>query len=250
MSQAPNAVPILFLPGTLCDARVFDALSSQIAANRALYADLTADLSVDEAATRILASLPECFIAVGFSLGAIVALELAARAPERVTAMVLIAGNARNVPETDHPARRTAVLGVEPGALVGQNLWSRSVHPANLGRRDVQDLVVAMARSCPPGTAERQTEIALSRSDSRSRLASLTMPVLILSGSNDMIAPEAFQLEMAQSLPDSDWTRVPDAGHFLLLEQPVACAAAFCAWLVERDRQHCKPTDSHALEVS
>jgi pimeloyl-ACP methyl ester carboxylesterase len=54
-----------------------------LSAERTLHADLTQDTSVQDAAERLLATAPDRFIAVGFSLGAIVALELAARAPHR-----------------------------------------------------------------------------------------------------------------------------------------------------------------------
>lgn len=253
-----STLPVLFLPGTLCDARVFAALLGSLPAGRAAHVDLTCDVTVGDAAERILASAPPRFIAVGFSLGAIVALDLAARAPARVAAMALIAGNARDVPPCDHAERRAAVSGIWPGMLVGEALWPRYVDPSRLDDPALRALIVAMAEACPAGTAERQTELALSRSDRRSWLPRMDQPVLILSGENDVIAPAPLQVEMAQALPRSHWTTVHDAGHFLLLEQPAACSAAFARWLAQVDREEHRPepeltdaaTDFHALEVS
>lgn len=231
MPPADPAVPILFLPGTLCDARVFAPLAGLLPPDRVIHADLTGDCSAAEAAARLLAALPERFITVGFSLGAIVALELAAQAPHRVVAMALIAGNARDVPPADHAARRAAVADVPAGQLVGERLWPRSVHPSRLADAALRAQIVAMAQSCPTGTAQRQTELALSRADSRPRLAAITAPVLVLSGAADPIAPPEWQREMVERLPAATWTEIANAGHFLLLERPAACARAFAAWL-------------------
>ena len=258
MPPAESTVPVLFLPGTLCDARVFAAISGALSAERTLHADLTQDTSVQDAAERLLASAPDRFIAVGFSLGAIVALELAARAPHRIAAMALIAGNARPVPEADHAARRAAVAGVDPATLVGEQLWSHYVHPSRADEKCLRALITAMANACPPGTAERQTEIALSRPDNRPRLPRMDMPTLVLSGAQDVVAPEELQAEMANALPCATWTKVANAGHFLLLEQPAACSAAFSAWLGQVDLHQSRAerpradisTDPIASEVS
>lgn len=258
MPPADDPVPVLFLPGTLCDARVFAAFSGALCAGRAIHADLTNDVSVADAAARILATAPERFIAVGFSLGAIVALELAAQAPHRIAAMALVAGNAHAVPAADHAPRRSAVAGIDPGRLVSETLWPRYVHPSRLQDDCLRALIAAMAKACPAGTAERQTELALSRADSRPRLGRLAMPVLILSGADDVIAPPELQAEMADSFPQAQWTQVNGAGHFLLLEQAAACSAAFSTWLAQidlsPDRREIHSQDSlpdfHPLEVS
>lgn len=235
MLSAEPALPVLFIPGTLCSADVFAALTNVLEPERVRHADITLDSAVGECARRLLAIAPDRFIAVGFSLGAIVALELAAIAPDRVAALGLIAGNARAVPATDHAARRAAVAGVAAGRLVGHDLWPRSVHPQQLDNEALRARIVAMAEGCPPGTAARQTELALSRGDSRPRLATMTMPALVLSGAQDQIAPAEVQAELAHGLPNGQWTQVAEAGHFLLLERPDACAAVFSRWLTQVD---------------
>ena len=78
--------PLVLLPGTLCDARVFDRWldAMTLRARPVLQADMTGCDSARALALRVLATAPVCFIPVGFSLGAIVALELAVIAPARI----------------------------------------------------------------------------------------------------------------------------------------------------------------------
>ena len=52
--------------------------------------------SLDDCVNRLLAQLPPMFSLAGLSLGAIVALALARRAPQRVTRLALLAVNARS----------------------------------------------------------------------------------------------------------------------------------------------------------
>jgi len=225
-----ESVPLLLLPGTLCDARAFGGMAD-VAGARALAVDLTGHSSVDAAVDAILAAAPARFVPVGFSLGGIVALALARRAPERVAAMALVATNGRDVPAGDHAARRKAVRGRDPAGLVGEDLWPGYVHPDRTGDAGLRALVVDMARACPPGTAERQTELALSRLDSRPWLGDLTCPALVVAGADDAVTPLAIQRELADGLPRARLSVVDRAGHFVMLEQPVACRTIFADWL-------------------
>lgn len=228
-------LPLLLLPGTLCDASVFAPMLPP--GYPTATADLTGHESIGEAVDAVLAEAPPRFIALGFSLGGIVALEMGARAPERVAAMVLIATTPRDVPIDQHGARRAQVAnGTDPATLVGETLWDRYVHPDRAGDAALRDQVIAMARACPPGTACRQTELALSRVDQRPRLAALRMPVLILAGEDDAVAPAATQDELAIGLRAARIERIPDAGHFVLLEAPQACAQALGSWLSDLSR--------------
>jgi pimeloyl-ACP methyl ester carboxylesterase/predicted ester cyclase len=229
-------VPLLLLPGTLCDERVFapmlDRLPARVVATGAMD-DLP---SVAALAERLLESAPPRFALLGFSLGGIVALEVAARAPERVVGLALIGANAHPVPEEQHAARRAAIADVTaPAAYVRDTLWSAYVGRTRQEDAALRDLVAAMAESCPPGTLERQIEVALSRVDSRPRLAALTMPVLVLGGEEDAINPPEIQRAMAGAIPDATLVLVPGAGHFVPLEAPEACASAVADWLARVD---------------
>ena len=228
--------PLVLLPGTLCDARVFGPWLDAMTGTRALqgravtHVEMTGCDSPQLLAARVLHTVSGRFIPVGFSLGAIVALELAVVAPARIGAMVLVAANSRDVPIADHADRR-ASAATDPVTLVGDVAWERSVAPARLNDAGLRALIVDMARGAPPGTLAMQTEVALNRSDKRPRLAGMTMPALVLGGALDLIAPSTLQAELAAGLPNATLAIAPDAGHFLPLERPDFCARALAEWL-------------------
>lgn len=238
-----DRLPLLLLPGTLCDARVFAPILPSD--RRTVAADLTGEKDIAALADTVLANAPDRFIAVGFSLGGIVALELAARASTRVAAMVLIATTPRAVPAAQHAARRAqAWSAADPVALIGEVLWPSYVHPDRLGDAALHEVVCAMARDCAPGTFCRQTEIALARVDSRPRLAGYAMPVLVLTGAEDKVARPETQVELATGLPNVRIVTISSAGHFVSLEQPDACACAIKDWLADLSQDAPTPLSS------
>ena len=193
-------------------------------------------------ADRLLRDAPERFAIVGFSLGGIVALEVAARAPDRVLGLALLDANGRDVPEELHSARRAIpAQAVSHAALIVDTLWPTYVAPARAGDAALRALIVDMAERAPEDAAVEQTELALSRIDSRPRLSALAMPALVLAGAEDAVSPLEIQRELADGLPDATLKLIPDAGHFAPLEAPDACAEAVRTWLARVDARAQSP---------
>jgi len=82
------ATPVVFLPGSLCDERLFEHQREAIP--NATVADLTGAQSIAEMAANVLAVAPDEFVLVGLSLGGIVAVEMARMAPSRTRGLALL----------------------------------------------------------------------------------------------------------------------------------------------------------------
>ncbi len=234
--------PLLLAPGTLCDAAVFAPLLAALPptlleGREVTLAPMTVGRTVGEAAAALLAQAPDRFALLGFSLGGIVALEVATQAPDRVRGLALVDSNAGAVDPADRPARRAAAaLGaVDLERYVGEALWPTYVAPARRDDAALRQAIQAMAGRVGAAAFARQIDTALSRPDSRGRLAALTVPALVLAGTQDALCPPAAQRDMARALPDAELALIPDAGHFALLEQPAAVAAAVAGWLARVD---------------
>lgn len=249
-SPLSSPLPLMLLPGSLCDERLFAPVMHAVGLRSVVVGSLYSATSVTALAHRLLTTAPASFALAGFSLGGIVALEMAALVPDRIAGLALIGSNARAVPAKLHQARRRAARPSGPIAdHVELRLWPSYVSPRNLDRSDLQTLVVNMAEASPPGAMEQQTEVLLSRTDSRPRLHSYFMPALILAGADDVFAPPPIQCEMANALPDAELVLVPNAGHFVLLEEPELSATAIGSWL-ERVDSSCLKQSSEPLEAA
>lgn len=229
--------PLVLLPGTLCDARVFAPLLDRLPGVAARVPVLEGAETTAAMAEHLLADLPPRFALGGFSLGGIVALELIARAPERVTRLALVDTTARPDPPERATERRNAVaraaeLGLERYA--GDKLWS--LYVTDDGRADTANraLVAAMAVDLGIEAFRRHSEFAIGRADSRPRLSAIAVPTLVLCGAEDRLCPPALHREIATSVPASRLVVVPRAGHFALIERPEIVADAFRGWLAAR----------------
>lgn len=242
----PSALPpLVLLPGTLCDERVFAPLLSAL---HGQFHHLTAHVittahhaTMRSAAEHVLATAPPRFALLGFSLGGILSLEIALLAPDRVLGLALLNVNAAPAPALTHAARRAAVKQAQSMGLaeyVRQRLWPDYVAAGARQNTHLQDLVASMAQDLGHMAFSNQIEAALTRRDYRPLLSILTMPALVQAGEHDAICPAGAQGKLAQALPNAVFTLISNAGHFSLLEQQDAVAVSVAGWFHDVAQQY------------
>ena len=234
IDRMTKQTPLVLLPGTLCDERVFAPLLSQLRGVEPLILPVSTGRSTADIAGRLLDRAPPRFALAGFSLGGMVALEMAARAPDRVAGLALLNTSPLTVPVAAHADRREAAgqaarTGLK--AYVHQTLWPQYVAPGASDRDDLRDLVAEMAEAAGPAVLAAQTEVALSRTDRCPALRRSASPTLLLTGAHDGLCPPGPLRELARTLPFARLAILPDVGHFALLEAPGAVALHLAGWL-------------------
>ncbi len=227
-----ETLPLLLLAGTLCDGRVFAPVLDRLARPGKVMR-LEGAESSPEMATRILARAPRRFALCGFSLGAIVALEMIAQAPERVGRLALIGGSARPMPAETIAARRAAARRAVREGCAGYiaTAWEASVPAWRDGDTQLRRELEAMASATDPETFRQQVEIAARRTDSRPRLAAIAVPTLVLCGTEDRICPPELSIEIAAGIGGARLELIEQAGHYVTLDQPDRVARTLADWL-------------------
>ncbi len=227
------ALPLLLLPGTACDGRMFAPMLDLLDHPLVHVVAMTGADSAAAMAQKILATAPTRFSVLGFSLGGIVALEIVAQAPERVAALALVDTTARPVPDHDIARRRNEVVKARETGMADyvRGGWARSVAPDNVENRELLDTVIAMAEALGPEGLGPQVEIGITRADSRKRLASIDVPTLVLAGEYEQVCTLEVHREIAEAVPGAQFFTIPGAGHFAPLENPAAVARHVRQWL-------------------
>ena len=162
---------------------------------------------------------------VGHSMGSLVALECAVRAPGRVAALVLT-GPSESM--AVHPELQRAADGMDPlavgliagwthtgsgrfGAHPDPGMWTRGVTTRQLERE--AESLAADLRAC-------------AGYDAAERAAAITCPVTIMIGGRDRMTPPRAGAEIAGSLPHAEVVRLDDAGHNMPGDRPFELASA------------------------
>ena len=226
--------PLVFLPGMMCDARVFApqlaAFSPHIAVT---VAPVTGGDRMEEIASRLLDVLPRRFALAGLSMGGIVAMELLRRAPDRIARLALMDTNA--LAETPQSAGDYEPLIIKLKSGRVDEAVAAVIRPETLapgpGRAAVMAQMTAMADALGPGAIIRQVRAIQRRRDYQAVLRRCRVPALVLCGEHDRLTPLRRHELMAGLIPGAELRVVQGAGHLPVLEAPEAVNAALFEWM-------------------
>ena len=227
-------LPIVFIPGLLCDERLWrdqrEALSDLAASS---IADVTLDDSVEAMAARVLAAAPPQFSLIALSMGGYVAFEVLRQARERVAALALLDTSAAPDAPGRSAEREAALASLSRGRFAGvtDRLLPRLIDAQYLGGPVGEDLK-AMAQRVGGDAFVRQQTAILNRPDSRPLLGSLDIPVLVAVGDGDVLTPPAESVAMFRALPHPTFHLFHRCGHLPAIEQPDETSAVLRRWLL------------------
>ena len=232
-----KADDLILLPGTLCDARVFAPVLTALGVKGTSILLEGADNAPDMA-RRILGQAPARFAICGFSLGAIVALEVVAQAAGRVTRLALIGGNARTLAPDVVAARRASLVTAEREGTASYiaSAWDASVPASRRNDAGLRTTLETMARDTPLAAFRDQIEISIDRREHRPTLPAIAVPTLVLCGAEDRVCPPVLSREMAAGIPGARLVVIDNAGHYVTLDQPRAVARELRDWLAAPNR--------------
>ena len=234
--------PVIFLPGSLCDERVFADQLREID-QPCEVADLTLDDSIAAMAIRVLRAAPPRFALVGLSMGGIVASEIARLAPERVLAMALLDTNLGVADDLQLRTRRRWASDVRSGRfaqVVEELVPALTISPEAHG-----PLIVEMATAVGPAGFLRQNEALLHRRDQLSIVSRFQGPILIACGSDDRLCSPRVHADLAARFAHARLLVVEQAGHLSSIDQPEALTSGLTDWLDDLNRNQTKRRTTH-----
>jgi pimeloyl-ACP methyl ester carboxylesterase len=176
---------------------------------------------------------------LGYSLGGVVAQELARRAPERVDRLIL-AATTPGLPSIP-PNPLVAMLMLSPARYYDRRL-AEAIVPRIAGGRTARDPRVLRAR-LGERLADPPTPIGYLHQlcsvwgwSGHLHLRRLRMPTLVLHGSEDPLVPVLNARYMARVIPDATLRIIEDGGHLILFDEPSATGEAITGFLTTRTR--------------
>ena len=217
---------LVLLPGSGCTAALWAGVTLDVETLTPVLQEATLDGEVD----RLLAVLPDRFALAGLSLGAIVAMALVRRAPERVDRLCLLSTNPYAPTPGQHEAwaAQREVLRTDGARALQTSLLPVLRSP---GRTDLDAEILAMADELGADTYADQCRLQDTRVDERPGLARVWCPTLVVAARDDRLCPVERHEEIARLVPGAELVVLEHGAHLSPLEQPEALSVHLNRWL-------------------
>ncbi len=231
--------PIVLVHGWAMHAGIWREFAEQLAVDyRVICVDLPghgrsekiAPFTLERVSAELVNAIPEqscCWL--GWSLGVTVVLDIAARYPERVSSLVLLAGNPSfsaaatgrlSAAQTQWPGMAIRLLDDFADYLQGncQATLLRFLSLQVNGLPEQKNLLRALKTAVFECDAPDQSTLlggleVLKRADLRPVLSGLNIPVSVILGGLDTLVPAAVGQKMQQLLPSLELNIIDRAGH-------------------------------------
>ncbi|MEO9819992.1 MAG: alpha/beta fold hydrolase [Paracoccaceae bacterium] len=228
------AEPVVFLPGMMCDARLFGPQIAELSSEMpVMVAPVTLGERVEEIASGLLDCLPKRFALAGLSMGGVVAMEILRRAPDRVARIALM----HTSPLAETPqiaaAREPQIVKAKAGRL--RQVMEEELKPDHLApgpfRNEILNMVLDMADVLGPDVYVRQSRALQRRRDQQATLRQCRVPTTVICGVHDAVTPVKRHEFMAELIPYARLRVLKGSGHLPTLEQPQETTELLREWM-------------------
>jgi 3-oxoadipate enol-lactonase len=180
---------------------------------------------------------------LGWSMGGMIAQELALAHSDRVDRLILLASVARAHPTFERwlTAITQGYQQVEAGTLEPAafhlSILPWLYTPAFMTRLDAVEVLLqhALADRYPPSAAGVAAQAGACRrhttGDILDRLPAITAPTLVLVGAEDIVTPQTYAQQLAETISTARLQVLPAGGHGVALEMPQSAADAVLEFL-------------------
>lgn len=228
-------LPLLLLPGTLCDATLFE---HQVRYLRAVCEPQVVDVhlqdNLPDVAKYVLSQVDGQLAVAGLSYGGIVAFEMWRQAPHRIQKIALL-NTTPHEPAPQTRANQQRFVGMahlgEFREITTDFLKDVMLHPDHQQDNLLREKVLKMAQSIGIEGFVNEVKAQLARPSAIPDLSSIECPTLVLTGRQDTVIPVDIHQDMARLLPNSRLMILEHCGHLSTLEQPEHTTTALKHWL-------------------
>lgn len=242
--EGPKAGPALVFVNSLgTDLRMWDAVVALFPQYRCLRSDkrghglsacpaepwAVADLARDTLDLMDHVGIVRAVV-IGCSVGGMIAQSVAAQAPGRVAGLVL-SNTAAKIGTAESWQARIEAVQTGGMASIAEAVLDRWF-PVRLRDQPQAQPWLTMLQRCDAdgyiGTCR-----VLADADLRAAMTTLTLPALVLAGSEDQSTPVELVTTFANALPQARLEVIDGSGHIPAIDAPIATAARIAAFLTE-----------------
>jgi pimeloyl-ACP methyl ester carboxylesterase len=167
-------------------------------------------------------------VLVGYTLGACIALQYALDYSEEVRGLVLMTVAMR--PKHRAPGSLDMRLRAAEDPAVYEHWIAAMRESMRFIAPALREQLITCHHRVGP-RSQHDDLVVIDRFDVRPRIHSLQPPLLLIRGLDDALVTEAYEQEMHQAVPGSQYLPLREAGHFPMAEQPAIVNRAIASFL-------------------
>ena len=229
-----DKLPLLLLPGLLCDAEVWSHQRDHLSPFAdVIIPDLNQAASPHDMVTAALKNAPTYFAMAGHSMGGWVALEIMKDSPERVKGLALLNTTAHPDSKEKHASRQAMIAQAIKGdySSIIDKLMTLFVYNTAVTHR-----VKLMLERNIHAFINQETAM-IQREDCMNVLDTITCPTLIIHSNHDAIFNLDDSRTMALKIKHATFSILENCGHMSPMESPEDVTQQMEQWL-ERIRKN------------
>ena len=216
---------LTFLPGTMCDQRLWGPVWRRLIPRFSCDYVPTETQPAREGMLGLIhsaASVGEPLNLVAFSMGGYLALEYALANPGRVASLITVGSSAFGLSDQEKADRVRALAMLEKHDYRGMPpaRLNQFVHPSRQADPEVVDVIRAMDRDLGKPVLVAQLRETSTRTSLAPKLAELDIPVMLIGADGDAFVPWNAIEKMAALIPGARTALAVNAGHMIPLERP------------------------------
>lgn len=230
---------LVLLPGLNNTAETWDGVKKYLPSTIEAYAmDVPALPTISDIADELLKELPETFYVCGFSFGGYIALEMLAKAPERIKGIALMGSLTTADSETQKENRAKSIQRAENGEYFEMTEANapKTFHPDSLRNEELINLRKKIVEDYGVESYVPHVKAMISRQDRTRVLKDAKIPKLLIAGETDNVITAEKVKAIADQVKDAEYTTIAGTGHMIPLEQPAVSAEKLSNWIASVDQ--------------
>lgn len=243
------AEPLVLIHGWGCDSRTWQPLLPQLQTFAHVItidlpgfgqSDVLPEFTLDTVLAALLSEIPAHAIVVGWSLGGMLAVALAALAPEHISQVITLAANVKFVASADYPCAMPVAIQQQfsqsftSAAQLTLKRFSGLLAQGDANERALLKMLRAQNVALETNDNWLQALALLSELDNRVNFSRLTQPGLHILGAADVLVPVAAAEALQQLNNNQKIIVLPDTAHALHWSQVTKVANTIESFLQEK----------------
>lgn len=218
--------PLYFIPGTMCDERLWYKLEPFMKNYTLQYASYVGQNSMNDMLTCVADNKPQKSHLIGFSLGGYLAMEAALQSPEAFDRIIIIASSPYGLSSGEKQLRKTNAEMLSRMSYKGMSKkrLSQFVHENNISDKTVTDTILQMEKDLGQDELISQLIAPIDRRNLKEDLVSFNKPIDFIMASEDALVPIEAVKKLANTYDHINLHQIENTGHMIPLEAPETLA--------------------------